>query len=164
MIQDTSIFLWTNLWSLRLHSPHHLENTNISKYLLDLHKHVAYLQELMTGILIGFNFKIAYLDDIIIFSRTPEEHLGHFKQDFQKIKKCTPIMKLSRCNFFTKEIQYLGYILSTKGIRPLPSKTHAINKMHPLKHLNKYAHFSDSSDIIGNLSGIPPRWPSHWHS
>ena len=39
-------------------------------------------------------------------------------------------MKLSKCHFFSKEIQYLGYILSTKGICPLPSKTQAIQKMH----------------------------------
>ena len=40
----------------------------------------AYLQELMTGILKDFNFAIAYLDDIIIFSKTAEEHLDHIKQ------------------------------------------------------------------------------------
>ena len=42
-------------------------------------------------------------------------------------------MKLSKCQFFTKEIQYLGHILSTKGIQPLPSKTQAIQNMHPPK-------------------------------
>ena len=40
-------------------------------------------------------------------------------------------MKLSKCHFFSKEIQYLGHILSTKGIHLLPSKTQAIQKMHP---------------------------------
>ena len=40
-------------------------------------------------------------------------------------------MKLSKCHFFSKEIQYLGHILSTKGIHPLPSKTQAIQKMYP---------------------------------
>ena len=40
-------------------------------------------------------------------------------------------MKLSKC-YFSKEIQYLGYILSTKGINPLPLKTQAIQKMHLL--------------------------------
>ena len=40
-------------------------------------------------------------------------------------------MKLSKCHFFTKEIQYLGHILSTKGIQPLPSRTQAIQHMHP---------------------------------
>ena len=42
-------------------------------------------------------------------------------------------MKLSKCHFFSKEIQYLGHILSTKGIQPLPSKTLAIQKMYPPK-------------------------------
>ena len=37
----------------------------------------AYFQELMTGILKDFNFAIAYLDDIIIFSRTAVDHLDH---------------------------------------------------------------------------------------
>ena len=40
-------------------------------------------------------------------------------------------MKLSKCHFLSKEIQYLGHILSTKGICPLPSKMQAIQKMHP---------------------------------
>ena len=40
-------------------------------------------------------------------------------------------MKLSRCHFVSKDIQYLGCILSNKGICPLPSKTQAIQKMHP---------------------------------
>ena len=42
-------------------------------------------------------------------------------------------MKLSKCHFFIKEIQDLRHILSTIGIRPLPSKTQAINNMHPPK-------------------------------
>ena len=40
-------------------------------------------------------------------------------------------MKLSKCLFFSKEIQYLGHILSTKGIQPLPLKRQAIKNMHP---------------------------------
>ena len=40
-------------------------------------------------------------------------------------------MKLSKCHFFSKEIQYLGHILSTKGICPLPLKTQAIQQMRP---------------------------------
>ena len=40
-------------------------------------------------------------------------------------------MKKSKCSFFSKEIQYLGYILSATGIRPLPAKIHAIQHMQP---------------------------------
>ena len=46
-------------------------------------------------------------------------------------------MKLSKCHFFTKEIQNLRHILNTKGIKPLPSKTQAIDKMDPPKTAKK---------------------------
>ena len=44
----------------------------------------AYFQELMTGILKDFDFAIAYLDDIIIFRRTAEEHLSHIRRVSEK--------------------------------------------------------------------------------
>ena len=69
-----------------------------------------------------FKFAIAYLDDIIIFSKMAEEHLDHIKQVFKKLRIAHMSMKLSKCHFFTKEMQYLDHILSTKGIKLLPSK------------------------------------------
>ena len=45
----------------------------------------AYFQELMTGILKDFDFKIAYVDGIIIFSRMEEEHVSHIKKVFEKL-------------------------------------------------------------------------------
>ena len=89
----------------------------------------AYFQELMTGILKDFPFAIAYLDDIIIFSKTPQEHLSHIHMVFKKLKSANLSMKKSKCSFFSKEIQYLGHILSATGIQPLPSKTHARSKI-----------------------------------
>ena len=91
----------------------------------------AYFQALMAGILKDFNFTIAYLDDIIIFSKTPQEHLSHIRMVFKKLKSANLSTKKSKCNFFSKEIQYLGHILSVTGIRPLPSKTHNIQHMQP---------------------------------
>ena len=85
----------------------------------------------MTGILEDFNFTIAYLDDIIIFSRNPQEHLSHIRKVFKKLKSANLSMKKNKCNFFSKEIQYLGHIVSATGIRPFPSKTHAIQHMQP---------------------------------
>ena len=76
----------------------------------------AYFQELMTGILKDFPFAIAYLDDIIIFSKTPQEHLSHICMVFEKLKTANLSMKKSKCSFFSKEIQYLGHILSATGI------------------------------------------------
>ena len=63
----------------------------------------AYFQELMTGVLKDFTFAITYLDDIIIFSKTAEEHLSHIKQVFEKLKNVHLSIKLSKCHFFPKE-------------------------------------------------------------
>ena len=91
----------------------------------------AYFQELMTGVLKDLPFAMAYLDDIIIYSSTPEEHLEHIKTVFEKLCHTKLSMKLSKCHFFTKEIQYLGHILGIEGIKPIPAKTEAIKAMHP---------------------------------
>ena len=76
----------------------------------------AYFQELMTDILKDFDFAIAYIDDIIIFRTTVEEHLSHINQVFETLCNTKLSMKFSKCHFFVKEIQNLGHILSTKGI------------------------------------------------
>ena len=84
----------------------------------------------MTGILKGLSFAIAYLDDIIIFSKTPQD-LSHIRKVSEKLRSAKLSMKMSKCNFFSKEIQYLGHILSATGIQPLLSKTQAIKRMQP---------------------------------
>ena len=91
----------------------------------------AHFQELMTGILKDFPFTIDYLDNIIIFSKTPQEHLSHICMVFKKLKSVNLSMKKRKCSLFSKEIQYLGHILSATGIGPLPAKTHAIQHMQP---------------------------------
>ena len=53
----------------------------------------------MTGILKDFNFATAYLDNIIIFSKTAEEHLDNIKQVFEKLRSAHLSMKLSKCHF-----------------------------------------------------------------
>ena len=62
----------------------------------------AYFQELMTSILKDFPFAIAYLDDIIIFSKTPQEHISHICMVFKKLKASNLSMKKSKCIFFLK--------------------------------------------------------------
>ena len=91
----------------------------------------AYFQELMTGVLKDLPFAMAYLDDIIIYSSTPEEHLDHIRTIFEKLHDAKLSMKLSKHHFFAKEIQYLGHILGKEGIKPVPAKTETIKVMYP---------------------------------
>ena len=131
--QDIITSHWMSHQYPKQPSLHHSENMHTSKVPFGLTQVSAYFQELMTGVLKDFPFAITYLDDIIIFSRTAEEHLYHIKQVFEKLWNAHLSTKLSKCHFFTKEIQYLGHILSTTGIRPLSLKTQAIINVHPLK-------------------------------
>ena len=85
----------------------------------------------MNKVLNDLPFGIAYLDNIIIYSKTAKEHL---QQVFHKLCDAELTVKLSKCHFFTKEIQYLGHFLSSTGIKPLPSKTAAIKLMNPPKN------------------------------
>ena len=103
----------------------------------------ANFQELMTGILKDFNFAIAYLDDIIIFSMTLQDHLPHIRKVFKTLQSAKVSMKMNKCNFLSKEIQYVGHILRATGIRPLPSKTYAIQHMQPPTTPKQVEHFLD---------------------
>ena len=68
------------------------------KVLFGLAEAPAYFQELMTGILKDFPFTIAYLDDIIIFSKTLQEHLSHIHMVFKKLRSANLSMKKSKCS------------------------------------------------------------------
>ena len=87
----------------------------------------AYFQQLISMVLQDCrDFVMAYLDDIIIFSRTLEEHLKHIEIIFQKLKAAGLKLKESKCDFFKSEIHYLGHLISDKGIQPLPEKLDTI--------------------------------------
>ena len=107
----------------------------------------------MTGILKDFNFAIAYLDNSIIVIKTAEEHLNHIKQVFEKLQSAHLSMNFSKCHFFMKEIQYVRHILSTKGIKPLPSKHKPLRTGICQKMPKKYVHSLDLWDTTGNSSG-----------
>ena len=74
------------------------------------------------------DFAMAYLDDIIIFSHN-EEHLKHIEIIFQKLKAASLKLKESKCDFFKREIHYLGHLISDDGIHPLSEKLDTIHNM-----------------------------------
>ena len=90
----------------------------------------AYFQLLIDKVLMGCSsFAMGYLDDIIIFSKTEEEHLQHLKEIFLRLCKFGLKMNREKCSFFKKHIQYLGHLVSEKGFELLPEKLESICKM-----------------------------------
>ena len=90
----------------------------------------AYFQALINKVLKGLHkFAVTYLDDIIIFSKNEEEHLEHLRIIFQRLKEAGLKPKRSKCDFMRTQIQYLGHLISSNGIQPLPEKLGSIKNM-----------------------------------
>ena len=89
----------------------------------------AYFQEVVLRTLQGLHFCFGYLDDILIFSKTKEEHLDHIKQVFDRLRKAGLKLKFEKCDFFRKHLYYLGHMVSDEGIQAMPNKIESMNKM-----------------------------------
>ena len=91
---------------------------------------LTYFQVLISEVLKGLShFPIAYLDDIIIFSKTKEEHLQHLEIIFQRLREAGLKLKWSKCSFMKLHIEYLGHLISENSIEPMPDKLSAIKEM-----------------------------------
>ena len=88
----------------------------------------ATFQRLMESCLgeLHLQYCIIYLDDIIIFSKTPKEHLHHLRLVFKKISEAGLKLKPSKCKFFKTRLEYLGHIVSEQGIETNPKKVQVI--------------------------------------
>ena len=77
-----------------------------------------------------------YLDDILILSNEEdsfEDHLEKVKVVFSRLHKMGMTVNLMKTEFFKTELEYLGYLLTPKGIKPLPKKVEAISRILPPK-------------------------------
>ena len=78
----------------------------------------AYFQALISMVLEGFShFAIAYLDDIIIFSKNEEGHLQHLEIIFERLCEAGLKLKRSKCSFKKMHVEYLGHLILEKGHR-----------------------------------------------
>ena len=90
----------------------------------------AVFQELISVVLQGCDrFATAYLDDIMIFSATLEEHMQHLKIIFGKLRQHYLRLKLKKCSFLQLETNYLGFVISEEGIKADEKKVEAIRSL-----------------------------------
>ena len=72
---------------------------------------------------------IPYLGDIIVFSKTFEEHIDHVRTVLQRLRAHGVKLKATKCKFFQKEVRYLGRIVSEEGYRIDSENVNAINSL-----------------------------------
>ena len=112
------------------------------------------------------DFAANYLDDIIVFSRTAEDHMEHLEKIFEALRVADLKIKVSKCEFFKKHVLYLGFLIGETGIRCDRSKVKAINKIttptsieevHQFNGMCSYyhkfiSHYSDISKCFNDLT------------
>ena len=74
------------------------------------------------------NWCIIYLDDIIVFSRTPEEHIHRLKTVISKLRAACLELKPTKCDLFRQQINYLGHVVSKEGVSTDPDKIKAVTE------------------------------------
>jgi hypothetical protein len=67
-------------------------------------------------------FVVVFIDDILIYSKNEEEHTKHLWIVLTRLREQQLYAKFSKCAFWLEEIQFLGHVLSAKGIAADPSK------------------------------------------
>ena len=63
---------------------------------------------------------VLYLDDIIIFSETIENHMQRVEEILIRLKQANLMFKPSKCHFFERQVEFLGHIVSQKGVETDP--------------------------------------------
>ncbi|KAJ9541503.1 hypothetical protein OSB04_028009 [Centaurea solstitialis] len=69
---------------------------------------------------------IVFIDDILIYSKTKEEHVVHLREVLEVLRRERRYAKFSKCAFWLQEVQFLGHIVHQEGIKVDPSKIEAV--------------------------------------
>ena len=94
----------------------------------------AVFQRLMQRVLMGLNptegpdFVFVYLDDVLIFSRTLEDHLQHLRAVVDRLRGAGLRLKPFKCHFIWKEVEYLGHVITPDGLKPNPARVSAVRE------------------------------------
>ncbi len=103
----------------------------------------ATFQRLMNNILRDYigKFCFVYLDDIVIYSKTVQDHFQHLKQLFAKLEVSGLTLNLKKCSMLQKNITYLGHVVSEEGVHTEASKVKAVQDFPAPKNLKEVQRF-----------------------
>ena len=104
----------------------------------------ASFQRLMNEIFKEDLFKhvLIFLNDLLVYSETPAEHLEHLEKVFKKLRAAGLKLKPKKCDLFQTQVNYLGHVLDKTGIRPDPKKLEAIREWERPKTVTQVRFFT----------------------
>ena len=71
-------------------------------------------------------FVVVFIDDILVYSKTEEEHAEHLRLTLEALRREKLYAKFSKCKFWLERVQFLGHVIDKDGISVDPSKVEAV--------------------------------------
>jgi hypothetical protein len=100
-------------------------------------------------------FVIVFLDDILVYSKSEEEHEHHLRMVLQVLREHQMYEKLSKCSFYQNKIHYLGHIIFEEGIAVDPENIEAIKGWITPKNVIEFRSFMGLDGYYkGSLQGF----------
>ena len=84
---------------------------------------------------------MVFIDDILVYSKDAQKHEQHLKIVLQTLREKKLYAKLIECDFWLKEVSFLGHIVSSEGIRVDPTKIEAVMNWKPPRNITKVRSF-----------------------
>jgi hypothetical protein len=104
----------------------------------------AYINKALAGLL--DEFCVVYLDDILIYSNTREEHARHVRVVLDRLRKHALFASRKKCKFFTDSVEFLGFIVSSAGVSMDPRRVDTIEdwpEPKTFKHVQQFLGFAN---------------------
>ena len=107
------------------------------------------MEVMLTGLL--WKSCIVYIDDIIIYSNTFEEHKRHLKEVLERLQKANIVLKPSKCKLVRKEVEYLGHIVGNSELKTIPKNVEKILATKLPKTLTEVRAFCNMAGFYGKF-------------
>jgi hypothetical protein len=103
----------------------------------------AYFMYLMNKVFLEYldKFVVVFIDNILIFSKTEEEHEKHLRLVLEKLRSNQLYAKFSKCEFWLTEVAFIGHAISTGGVSVDPSKVKDVLNWMPPTNVSKIRNF-----------------------
>lgn len=108
-------------------------------------------QKIMGQLLAGCDNCVHYIDDIIVFGRTEEEHDRCVEKVLTVLKSRNVLLNLKKCLFKVTELDFLGHHISDKGIRPADDKVRAIRAFRSPRNVEELRSFLGLVTYVGRF-------------
>ncbi|XP_064482852.1 uncharacterized protein LOC135395685 [Ornithodoros turicata] len=105
-------------------------------------------QRFIDSVIRGLPFLSAYIDDLLIASSTPQEHAAHLRPLFTRLNDFGIVVNAAKSEFGVEQLEFLGHLITSSGITPLPAKVQAIQDFPQPSSARKVREFLGRTAIL----------------